>query len=91
MARATEIVLSVNDRSYETKDYFYLLNKFEYCAEKCAEKLTELDNTLARRNHYPSRIMEPVLTRSNFTTSRAKTLQRRAFEARLHGAWRSAM
>jgi hypothetical protein len=41
--------------------------------------------------HYPSRIMEPVLTRSRFTTSRAKTLQRLAFEARLDGSWGGVM
>lgn len=91
MARATEIVFSVTDRSYETENFFYLLNKFEYCAAKCAEKLAELDDTLAECNHYPSRIMEPVLTRSRFTTSSAKTLQRLAFEARLDGAWRGVM
>ena len=85
MARATEIAFSVTDRSYETKNFLSLLNKVAYCAVECAEKLSNLDNTLAERNHYPSRIMEPVLTRSHFTTSRAKTLQRRAFEARRWG------
>jgi hypothetical protein len=91
MARATEIAFSVTDRSYETDNFLSLLNKVAYCAAECAEKLADLDVTLAEHNHYPSRIMEPVLTRSRFTTSRARNLQRRAFEARLDGAWRGVM
>ena len=86
MARATELVFSVTDRSYETANFLSLLNKIQCCAEECAEKLAYLDNNLPERNHYPSRIMEPVLTCSRFTTSRAKALQRLAFEARLDGS-----
>ena len=53
--------------------------------KNATEKLAEFDDIPPERNHYPSRIVEPVLTRSRFTTSRAKTLQRLAFEARLDG------
>ncbi len=85
MARATEIGFSATDRSHETENFLSLLPKFRYCASKCAEKLADLDDILPERNHYPSRIMEPVLTQSRFITSRAKTLQKVAFEARLDG------
>ena len=91
MARATETGFSVTDRCYETENFMSLLHKVQYCAAACAEKLADLDDNLLERNHYPSRIMEPVLTRSRVTTSRAKTLQRLAFEARLDGAWRGVM
>ena len=91
MARATETGFSVTDRCYETEILLSLLHKVQYCAAECAEKLADLNDTLPERNQYPSRIVEPVLTRSRFTTSRAKTLQRLAFEARLDGAWRGVM
>ena len=72
MARATETGFSVTDRCYETEKFLFLLHKFQYCAAECAEKLADLDDTLPEHNHYPSRIMEPVLTRSRFTTSSSK-------------------
>jgi hypothetical protein len=85
MARATEISFSITDRCYEADNFLSLMNKVQFCAAECAEKLADLEDILPERNHYPSRIMEPVLTRSRFTTSRAKALQRLAFEARLGG------
>ena len=85
MARATETVFSVSDRCYEAETFLSLLTKVQYCAAECVEKLTDLDDILPERYRYPSRIMEPVLTHSRFTTSRAKTLQRLAFETRLDG------
>lgn len=67
MARATETGFSVTDRSYETENSLSLLKRVQYCAAECAAKLSDFGNILP--DHYPSRIMEPVLTRSRFTTS----------------------
>ena len=69
MARATETAFSVADRCYEADTSLSLINKFQYCATECAERLADLDNILPERCRYPSRIMEPVLTHSRFTTS----------------------
>ena len=52
MGRATEIAFSVTDRSYETDNFLSLLNKVAYCAAEYAEKIANLDDTLAERNHY---------------------------------------
>ena len=73
MARAAETGFSVTDRCYETKKFLSLLHKVQFCAEECAEKLGKFDDILPERNHYPARIMEPVLTRSRFTTGWSKS------------------
>jgi len=87
VAQATETVFSVTDLCYETENFMALLHNVQFCAAECAEKLADLDGTVPERNHYPSRILKPVLSRS-LITSRAKALQRVAFEARLDGLGR---
>ncbi len=74
MARARETVFAVTNRCYEAYTFLSLLNKVQYCAAECVEKIADLDNILPERYHYPSRIVEPVLTHSHFTTSSRKNI-----------------